>query len=125
VDLHNLFPATSSVNSSRGNLEFGEVGAEYTRPCARAKRGPVRGGGPVVFEPPDEHKGNVARALFYFALRYDLQISPQQEAFLRTWNHLDPVDAAEASRNEEIFQIQGNRNPFIDQPEWADDIQDF
>ncbi|RYZ68005.1 MAG: nuclease, partial [Proteobacteria bacterium] len=77
------------------------------------------------FEPPDAHKGNVARALFYFSVRYNIKIDPIEENFLKAWNKADPVDQEESGRNEAIMKIQGNRNPFVDFPELADSIGDF
>ena len=47
------------------------------------------------------------------------------EATLRRWNKLDPVDQAELERNDAIEKIQGNRNPFIDHPEYVDQISNF
>jgi hypothetical protein len=126
-DLHHLFPTVSGANSVRGNDEFGEVDKIAQRPCGQALSGTAVGSlsSSRVFEPPASHKGNVARALFYFAVRYQMQISAQQEAFLRKWNVQDPVDDEERLRNDKVFQVQGNRNPFVDHPEWADAIQDF
>jgi endonuclease I len=78
-----------------------------------------------MFEPPETHKGNVARSLFYFSIRYGLRISPEEEAYLKMWNKQDPVDQEEMIRNNEIYKTQGSRNPFVDHPELADRIQDF
>ena len=77
------------------------------------------------FEPPQRHKGNVARALFYFSVRYRLAISATQEAHLRAWHRKDPVDESEKNRNDLVQEIQGNRNPFIDFPHLVDSIDDF
>lgn len=123
-DLHILFPVQSSVNSTRSNLPFGEVSEISQQPCRFAKRG-HNGRGTLSFEPADEHKGNVARALFYFSVRYELPIDPTQEDTLRKWAHEDPVDDFERERNQKIFLLQGNRNPFIDQPLLHSHIQDF
>src|SRR5690606_37264088 len=120
-----LFPTTSSVNGIRGNDEFGEVAHATKLPCSITKKGTVGGSGQPVLEPPQSHKGNVARALVYFAVRYGKRISSQEEQFLRVWHVEDPVDEEEALRNEQVFDLQGNRNPFIDHPQWADAIQDF
>lgn len=126
-DLHHLFPTDSRANSTRGNYDFAEVtkNTNLTN-CALSKSGPsVTSGGKNFFEPPTAHKGNVARALFYFSVRYKIEIPDEEEEFLRRWNHLDPVDEMEMSRNNAIEKIQGNRNPFIDQPELADTISNF
>lgn len=125
-DLHHLYPTDSKINSIRGNNMFGEVSQDTTTlncPCSRFGYG--TGGRAQVFEPPTNHKGNVARALFYFAVRYDMTITPGEEAALRKWNKEDPVDDDEMRRNEEIFKVQGNRNPFVDYPELIDNIADF
>lgn len=125
TDLHALFPTTSSANSSRGNNPFGEVGKRFDSPCTKSKRGPEVLGKGMVFEPPLSHKGNVARALFYFAVRYDIKISAAEEEYLRYWHEEDPVDSEEEWRNQKVYEAQGVRNPFIDFPEWTDSIQDF
>ena len=125
-DLHHLYPTNSRANSTRGNYVFSEFerGNEL-RDCASSKRGVIRSTGEYGFEPPREHKGNVARALFYFAVRYDMRISAHEELFLRQWNILDPVDAEEIERNNKVEGLQGNRNPFIDDANLADLIQNF
>jgi deoxyribonuclease I len=124
-DLHHLFPSDSEMNGIRGNFPFGVV-HQQTRPlkCGQSQFG-KNTDGQTVFEPPNAHKGNVARALFYFAVRYDMQIDETQEKTLREWNKQDPVDQAELDRNAEIESVQGNRNPFVDHPEYADSIGDF
>lgn len=115
-DLHNLKPANPSANSSRGNKWFADATTS------------------VSYEPRDEVKGDIARILFYMAVRYHqtltlVNLSTGQEpapfqmgdlATLLAWNLDDPVDAFESSRNDMIESIQGNRNPFIDYPEFAD-----
>jgi hypothetical protein len=127
ADLHHLFPANSKMNSIRGNNPFGEVTRDTQQlACKNVRTGTAAGGnGEEIFEPPREHRGNVARALFYFATRYDLQIDPQQEAFLRKWHKEDPVDQEEMDRNEKIFALQKDRNPFVDYPELVDKIDNF
>lgn len=125
-DLHHLFPADSKMNAIRGNHKFGDVTVpDRALPCANSKAGTASGSREEIFEPPVDHKGNVARALFYFSVRYGIHIDPQEEGFLRKWNRLDPVDQAERDRNDAIFKIQGDRNPFIDHPELSDEISDF
>ncbi len=134
TDLHHLFPTDSKMNQVRSNYEFGEIDE------AKGRKQSCDGnwlGAPVVpagyslagnqrwYEVPDQHKGNVARALFYFAVRYRAAMSPLEEHYMRAWHKLDPVDAEDILRNEEIYEIQGNRNPFIDFPELVDRIPDF
>lgn len=126
ADLHHLFPTDTKINSIRGNNNFGEVGRDTKRlDCPSSRYGVSTKGYGDVFEPPQNHRGNVARALFYFSLRYDLPIDPTQEAFLRKWSKEDPVDEDEIHRNDEIFKAQGNRNPFIDFANLEDRINDF
>lgn len=127
VDLHHLYPTDSKLNSIRGNYPFGEV--VRSKKVLHCESGamfgdPEQGPGPV-FEPPAKHKGNVARALFYFSSKYHMAIDPAQEAALKKWHIEDPVDAEEMRRNEEIYKVQMSRNPFIDYPELASQISDF
>jgi hypothetical protein len=74
------------------------------------------GGG--TFEPRDDHKGDVARSMFYFVLRYQdfSNFLDAQEAILRTWYLNDLPSTKEIKRNEDIFKYQKNRNPFVDHP---------
>lgn len=125
-DLHILYPAMAEANTSRSNNEFSDVVSTITSPCKPSKRGySSRGTTHIYFEPPDNHKGNAARAIFYFAVRYNLHISPDEEESLKAWHHLDPVDDFERKRHETIFAKQKDRNPFIDHPELVDLIHDF
>lgn len=124
-DLHHLFPTDSRANSTRGNNEFANVSGDPLEDECGSSRSGLPKGGSEFFEPPTEHKGNVARALFYFSVRYQIKISERQEKYLRNWHIQDPVDANERERNQTIFEIQRNRNPFIDYPELVDRIQNF
>ena len=126
ADLHHLFPTDSKMNALRGSNSFGEVIHDSQKEtCNASKAGSGTDGGRPVFEPPQHHKGHVARALFYFSVRYEIAISPNEEAILQKWNKDYPVDDIEKARNEAIFKVQGNRNPFIDYPELAANISDF
>lgn len=117
-DLHHLFPTDSKANSVRGNFDFADVSDDngnLDKNCSSSKSGYSNTSeGTNLFEPPTEHKGNVARAIFYFSVRYEIAIPKDEEAVLRRWSELDPVDDAEMKRNDEIHYAQGNRNPFID-----------
>lgn len=127
-DLHHLYPTDNKANSTRGNYPFADVdGESLGNNCDDSRIGSAqtRQSRGTYFEPPAEHKGNVARALFYFSVRYKLQLDAIQEANLRQWHIEDPVDAEEMERNDIIFQAQGNRNPFIDSAELVDLIADF
>lgn len=120
-DLNHLYPTDSRANSVRGNHEFRNIdnGSEVDN-CD----GSYYDGG-TYFEPPTEHKGNVARALFYFSVRYQIELGSAQEATLREWHIKDPVDAEELDRNQIVHDVQGNRNPFIDYPELVSQIKNF
>ena len=115
-DLHNLFPTSELLNSARANKPFAEV--EGCAPSAACDGG-------ETYEVPDVHKGDAARAMFYFAIRYGQTIPPDMETTLRAWHALDPPDAGERARNDAIAARQGNRNVFIDDPSIAESIRDF
>jgi len=114
TDIHNLKPADPDENSARSNDYFDWIDTNDT------------------YEPRDEVKGDIARILFYMATMYfDLSLNDDiltGSSFktmgilsvLLEWNSLDPVDDFERNRNEVIYSYQGNRNPFIDYPEFAD-----
>lgn len=118
-DLHHLFPSDMRANSTRSNHPFAEVSGKATHNnCQDSQIGfAIDDHNVKSFEPPREHKGNVARALFYFSTRYKIKIDDLQAKYLKIWNEEDPVDVAEMERNEKIMKLQGNRNPFIDYPE--------
>jgi hypothetical protein len=127
TDLHHLYPTNSQANSIRGHEIFVEVNSNEPifDGCPNSFNGPGKNSGVVGFEPPDEQKGNVARALFYFSIRYEIEISQTEEAVLRKWNVLDPVNAVDKKRNDMIETIQGNRNPFVDDSRLVDTIDNF
>lgn len=126
-DMHHLYLTDSDANNKRGNHEFGKAGNRVDElnvdKCASSKL--FEESGAMHFEPPVEHRGNVARSLFYFATRYDMVISPEQEAALREWHKSDPVDAEERERHEIVVKHQKIRNPFVDHPELVDQISNF
>lgn len=125
-DLNHLFPADTKANSMRGNHPFADVyGTSVGSGCNDSSIGSAKNEGNIYFEPPQEHKGNVARALFYFSVRYKISINDTQEKYLRTWHEEDPVDQEEINRNNLVQEIQGNRNPFIDFPHLVSTIKDF
>lgn len=136
ADLHHLFPTDVETNGARGSHPFGEV----TRPTHLFPQLETSGkqsvlgvdaSGRTVFEPRDSHKGNVARAIFYFYTVYGLNRGATlsnfkvEEATLIKWHKQDPVDAAERERNNGIYAAQGNRNPYIDHPEFVQAVGDF
>lgn len=125
-DLHHLFSTNSRANNERGNSPFGETNGGALANCSVSSKGKLAtGSGGNYFQPPKEHRGNVARALFYFSVRYQLPIDATQERFLRQWHNDDPVDSVEVERNNQIENLQWNRNPFIDFPELVNSIKDF
>lgn len=125
-DMHHLFPTDSQLNSIRGSFRFGEVTKDQkVLKCPESRFGVNGQSKGYVFQPPKNHRGNAARAIFYFSVRYDLPIDPNEEFFLRQWHKEDPVDDEEMQRNEEIYKLQRNRNPFIDHPELVDLISNF
>jgi len=136
TDVHNLKPCDASVNSDRGNKSFDNGGTQHNDAvdCYYTSDS---------WEAPDNVKGDIARILFYMDVRYEggynepdltlvdyLDTYPNPEIgkleTLLEWHILDPVDEFELNRNEVIYSWQGNRNPFIDHPEyvariWGDD----
>jgi uncharacterized protein len=130
TDIHHLRPTDASVNSTRGHLDF-DNGGNPQGECVGCFYDSDS------FEPPTRVKGDVARMLMYMAVRYegeggelDLELADKvntyptpthgKKSVLLQWHKLDPVDDFEKNRNNVIQSIQGNRNPFIDHPEWAD-----
>ena len=141
VDLHNLYAAHKDVNNLRGALFFDVSDtndAAYLFPAH--PNAPLTSMDTNSFQPPLESAGNIARALFYMATRYDgseEETNPLGFADAPTvpnlymgilntllrWHALDPPDDWERARNERIFTAwQHNRNPFVDRPEWAEAI---
>ncbi len=116
-DLFHLFPTDAAANSARSNLPFGEV-TTPTWSSGGSKKDYNK------FEPRDAQKGPAARALFYFVVRYQDYsgfVAPQ-ESTLRNWHNVFPPNAVEKRRNQDIYAVQHNRNPFIDHPEFVDRI---
>jgi endonuclease I len=140
-DLFHLVPTDGYVNNMRGSYAFGIVGEARWTSTNGSLRGISRqcGFARTVFEPIDAYKGDIARALLYFSVRYrhegaafdssyattGAHLEPWAEELLMAWHIQDPVDEKETDRNEAVFSIQGNRNPFIDHPEWACAVTDF
>lgn len=130
-DIHHLFPTLAPANNNRGNDEFGDVacGVGWPRSCAWADGGSFLGPGvdgrSSVFQVRPEHRGDIARAHFYFAVRYNRPIPSLEETTLRRWHCEDPPSPRERARNDRIEVHQKNRNPFVDQPFWVERIQDY
>ncbi|GAA3854344.1 hypothetical protein GCM10022243_19840 [Saccharothrix violaceirubra] len=133
TDLHHLRPEDVSVNSERGNKDFDNGGSAVAE-------APGNRTDADSWEPRDAAKGDVARMIFYMAVRYegndgyvDLELNDSvsngsapylgRRSVLLQWNLQDPPDAFERDRNQKIYdQFQHNRNPFVDHPEWATSI---
>lgn len=131
ADYHNLLPTLIAANSARGNYPFGKVVTVGNYNVGGSKLG-TDGNGKTVFEPRDPHKGDAARILLYMAVCYNGyqgsnwsigNLSAGQNVdILLQWHQQDPPDAWEQAINEKVFAKQGNRNPFIDHPEWTNYI---
>lgn len=127
-DLHHLMATFQHPNGMRGRLPFDEVpdnAVEYHN-----NAGARMGAG--LFEPPDSAKGRVARSMLYFMARYgDQGVLPGNvvnhfwNARIQTlmrWNREFPPTEFERQRNSIVEKIQGNRNPFVDDPTLADRV---
>ena len=126
ADLHHVRPADAKINSTRNNCKYGNVsGGTQASGAIATNSGGERSG--EVFEPLDNVKGDVARICLYVYVRYGSEISQcssitnvfESVDVLLEWCELDPVDTWELSRNDVVESMQGNRNVFIDYPEYA------
>ncbi|MDQ2179563.1 endonuclease [Marinifilum sp. D714] len=138
TDIHALRPCDASVNSDRSNRFFDNGGTVHDEAtdCKFDNED-------FTWEPRNAVKGDIARMIFYMAVRYDGEdghpdlkmtddlsystITDKTPVFgklsvLKQWHEQDPVDEAELARNEKVYEIQGNRNPFIDHPEWVEEV---
>ncbi|MDA3865343.1 MAG: endonuclease [Salinivirgaceae bacterium] len=140
TDLFHLYLTDGYVNGQRGNFPFGEVGTASWTSQNGSKKGASSYPGytGTVFEPIDEFKGDFARTYFYMATRYENVVSgwssPMLDgstnqvyedwalSMLLEWHANDPVSLKERDRNDAVYGIQDNRNPFIDHPEWVNSI---
>ncbi len=143
VDLNHLYPAEGDANMAKSNYPLGEV--DRTN-AVKFENGVSTVGYPVtgqgggcqwVFEPDDQYKGDFARTYFYMATcyqdytwKYTYMVSNNTfptltgwaARLLLKWHNDDPVSQKELDRNEAVYSIQNNRNPFIDHPELAEYI---
>jgi len=137
TDIFHLYPVDGWINTIRNNSPYGKV----TTPSRTFTNGSKMGintypnaPGVSCYEPIDNFKGDIARTFFYMAARYMFedggfqvespmtfksQLQPWALNMLLEWHQLDPVDQKEIDRNNAIYAIQKNRNPFIDHPEWV------
>ena len=131
-DVHNLKPSDASVNTDKSNLDYDNGGTPH--PEATGCKYSANN-----WEPRDEDKGDVARIIFYMDTRYEgengeinltavdeLNTYPYPKhgklSTLLQWNLQDPPDEFERNRNNVIYSFQRNRNPFIDNPQFAEMI---
>jgi len=130
TDVHHLRPEDVSVNGVRGNKDFDNGGSTVSE-------APGNYTDADSWEPRNAVKGDVARMIFYMAVRYEggdgfanLEMNNSvsngtapylgRQSVLLAWNAQDPPDSFERRRNQVIYdQFQHNRNPFVDHPEWA------
>ena len=111
-DLHNLWLAVKSINSSRRDHLFGEIDGENRFAyCPDFER--TYGSSPAYIEPRNSVKGNIARSLFYMHDEYGFDLKGMLP-MLKKWNRLDKPNEHEHWRNDRIFKLQGTRNKFID-----------
>ncbi len=150
-DLFFVVPTDARINQLRSNYPYGKAGStvyyNFTNGSKQAANGtPNATYTGRVFEPIDEFKGDIARSLLYYVVRYEGKLGsfnyttnatdPTKDqnpldgteekayenwyiAMLLNWHQLDPVSQREIDRNNSVFNIQKNRNPFIDHPEWV------
>ncbi|MGM9859000.1 MAG: endonuclease [Bacilli bacterium] len=136
TDLYNVYPTDKYINGKRGNMDYGEVGNATITSSNGSKIGVSKrsDNAATVFEIADEYKGDIARSYFYMATCYmnstawngncdskvysvsstGIDLSQHGIDLLLKWAHNDPVSEKEIARNNAVYALQGNRNPFID-----------
>ena len=146
TDIFLLYPSDGYVNNKRGNIPLGDVDITQNITYVSSNGAIIGKCADITddytglcFELPLYLKGDIARTYFYISTAYYLEFScceepavtfwdihRWEENILRKWHLLDPVDDNERSRNDIIYsKYQHNRNPFVDHPEWVDQIVDF
>lgn len=133
ADYHNLLlTELNNANSKRSNNPLGIV-VTPTYTYLGCKLG-LNSQGQTVFEPMDERKGDVARAMFYQMVCYNglngnwgfdflpSQATQQDQEVLKLWHQQDPPDKFERTKSDYIASLQFNRNPFVDHPGWVNCI---
>ena len=139
-DAHFITPTDGKVNGQRSNYPHGPVTTATWTSLNGSKLGSstTSGYSGPIFEPINEFKGDIARMYFYFATRYENTVAGYSYAMfngtsnqvfttaflnlLITWHNQDPVSSREIARNNAIYAIQNNRNPYIDHPEYVQAI---
>jgi endonuclease I len=138
TDLFHIYPTDGDVNGQRANYPYGEADGYAVTTLNGSKIGynTTPGFTGTVFEPIDEYKGDFARTYFYMATRYynedagwtgslmvdGAEPKPWALEMLKHWHINDTVSTKERNRNNVVYGIQNNRNPFIDYPEWVEEI---
>ena len=152
ADLYHIRPTESRLNSTRSNNRYGVVNSKtpayYKDTANNSILAGYNSGG--VFEPLDYVKGDVARIMLYVYTHYNtysnvggttngngsssffgtlkftnVMAASSEDAAIKlllNWHNADPVDKVETTRNDAVYAIQGNRNPFVDHPEYVDAI---
>ncbi len=142
-DLHNLYPSNYEANEAKSNYPLGTtLGATYDNGVVKVGNSTFSGYTGIVFEPADEYKGDFARTYLYMVTCYEdyyrnwrslgtasmltNNTYPTLTAYginlLLKWHREDPVSQKELDRNEAVYGLQNNRNPFVDYPEFAEFI---
>ena len=138
-DLHHIIPTDGWVNNKRANFPLGNASGQGwtgSNGSKTASSNSYSGYTGNVFEPIDEYKGDFARMFFYMSTRYmgednswknwemanKAVLTSDAVQLLMQWHSDDTVSQKEIDRNNAIYAIQGNRNPFIDYPIFADCI---
>ena len=140
TDLNHLYPSDGDANLAKNNYPLGEVSTAYFNNGCTKVGTPMAGQGggcSTVFEPDDEYKGDFARTYFYMATCYQdytwkytymvtnsswLTLNQWSINLLLKWSRQDPVSEKEVVRNDAVYKVQNNRNPFIDNPLLAEYI---
>ena len=134
-DIFHIYPTDGYVNGKRSNYAYGTVSTASWTSLNGSKLGSCSWPGftGTVFEPIDAYKGDFARTYFYMSTRYytedgnwnvtDMtnksQLKPWALQMMLVWSSEDPVSTKEIDRNNAVYGMQNNRNPFIDHPEYA------
>jgi len=141
-DYNNLYPSNAKANGAKLNYPLGEVNPDactFDNGVSRVGKSKISEYNGTVFEPDDEYKGDFARNYMYMVTCYEdyasrwtstgtssmlknqtfPTLNTYAVALLMRWHEQDPVSEKEIKRNEAVYQKQGNRNPFVDHPEYA------
>ncbi len=137
TDYFHVVPTDGKVNGIRSSYPFGVTNSPNYTSQNGSKRGPCSASGysGTIFEPIDEFKGDIARSMLYFATRYQDKVTSWNHDMLNgtstqvyadwfidlmvEWHTNDPVSNKETVRNDVGYSFQGNRNPYIDHPEYV------